>query len=170
MLCFGCYVSMSAHITENNRALLGLPGRVHVRGYVPFAPSQPLYLVNPHYEVVTGKCVLCTISLALILPLTPVKPPPTTTCSIHQCHTESAWPHLCKKLSCSGLPILCLSRNVSYWRKNEDGKVKVQIYQKHPKVQAFWDMGKIKWIIKTWPAIWMHCINNYLSISENQRL
>ena len=30
------------------------------------------------------------------------------------------------------------------------GKVKVQTYQKHPKVQVFWDMGKKNWIITTW--------------------
>jgi len=48
---------MSAHITENNRG----PGRVHVRGCVPFAPGRPHYQVNPHCEVFTGS-VLCALS------------------------------------------------------------------------------------------------------------
>jgi len=33
--------------------------------------------------------------------------------------------------------------------KMKIGKIKIQIYQKHPKVQVFWDMGKKKKIITT---------------------
>ena len=55
-------------------------------------------------------------------PLTPVKPPPAITCSTHQCEIESAWSHLCRKLTRSAWPILCLSRNVFCCRKNEDWK------------------------------------------------
>jgi len=68
MLCLGCYVSLSARITESNCALRGLPGRVHVRGYVPFEPSPPLYHIYPHRGVFTGQYALCTISPVLNLP------------------------------------------------------------------------------------------------------
>lgn len=141
---------MSAHITKSNRALSSLLGRVHVRGYVPFAPSRPLYHVYPHCEVFTS---LRSVhhQPGTHPPITPVKPPPTITYSTHQCHIESAWSHLHRKLSHSSRPILYLSRNVFCWRKNEDGKGQSSNLSKTSEGSSVLGYGQKKnWIITTW--------------------